>query len=109
MFFPEIITKLPKADIPLEGIYSYLMQGDHSQLVFFEFPEDKVIQEHSHGAQWGIVVKGKMELTINGQTNTMTKGDSYFIKAGEKHSALIYAGFCVIDFFEDRDRYKKVM
>jgi len=105
MNYPNIIKKLPKIDIPLNGVEAFLMQSKNNQLVFFEFNEDTEIPMHSHGAQWGIVVDGKIELTIGGVMKTYQKGDSYNIKAYEEHGGKIYAGFKAIDFFEDRDRY----
>ncbi|MCF8369741.1 MAG: cupin domain-containing protein [Bacteroidales bacterium] len=105
MDYPQIIKDLPKASIPLNGATAHLLQGQNNQLVFFDFKEDTEIPMHMHGAQWGIVVDGKIELTIGGKTKTYQKGDSYSIKAGEEHGGKIYAGFKAIDFFEEKDRY----
>ncbi len=105
MEYPKIIKDLPEIDLPLNGVEAYLMQSPDNQLVFFDFKEDTEIPMHSHGAQWGIVVDGKIDLTIGGTKKTYQKGDSYTIKAGEEHGGKIYAGFKAIDFFEDADRY----
>ena len=108
MDYPIIIEKLPAIDISLNGARGFLLQGPDNQLVFFEFEEDTEIPMHSHGAQWGIVVDGKIDLTIGGVKKTYIKGDSYSIPAGTIHGGRIYAGFKAIDFFEDRDRYRTV-
>jgi len=105
MSYPEIIKKLPQIKLPVNGVKAYKLQGPENQLVFFEFTEETTIPEHSHKAQWGIVVDGKIDLTIGGLEITYKKGDSYFIPDGVKHSAKIYKGFCVIDFFDQPDRY----
>jgi len=105
MNYPEIIQTLPKINIPINGVGAYLMQSQSNQLVFFEFKEDTEIPLHSHGAQWGIVVDGKIKLSIGGIINTYVKGDSYFIPSGTEHGGKIFAGFKAIDFFEDADRY----
>lgn len=105
MNYPEIIKNLPKIDVPINGVDAYLMQSENNQLVFFNFNEDTEIPMHSHGAQWGIVVDGKIDLIIGGIEKTFVKGDSYNIKAEEIHGGKIYAGFKAIDFFEDADRY----
>ncbi len=60
---------------------------------------------HSHGAQWGTVVEGEIELTIGGETKTYSPGDSYSIPAGVEHGAQIKSGTRVIDVFEEADRY----
>jgi hypothetical protein len=46
--YPEVITRLPEADIPFEGVRAWILQADTSQLVFFEFEADAKMPEHSH-------------------------------------------------------------
>ncbi|NHJ49166.1 MAG: cupin domain-containing protein [Asgard group archaeon] len=104
--FPEPILNLPVADIPLEGLKSYLAQGESYQILFMKFDQDVDLSEHSHNSQWGIVLEGRIELTIDGKTNTYRKGDRYFIPKGIKHSGKIYAGYADITFFNEKDRYK---
>ena len=58
--FPEPIRKLPEADIPLNGIKAFLSQAENHQIIFMEFEEDVDLSEHSHAAQVGIVIKGKI-------------------------------------------------
>ena len=104
--FPEPIRNLPEADIPLQGIKAYLSQAENHQIIFMEFSEDVDLPEHSHASQWGIVLAGKIDLTINGVQRTYSKGDSVFIPKGTKHSAKIYAGYADMTFFDQPDRYK---
>lgn len=104
--FPEPIRNLPEADIPLKGIKAYLSQSENHQIIFMEFSEDVEAPEHSHESQWGIVLEGKLDLTIDGVKKTYTRGDRYFIPKGIKHSAKIYAGYADITFFNQKERYK---
>jgi len=104
-FFPEIITNLPQADVPLAGVRAYLFQGEDKQLVFMEFKEEVDVPEHSHAAQWGAVLAGEIELTVGGETNTFRKGDTYFAPAGVPHRAHIRAGTRLQDLFDQADRY----
>lgn len=104
--FPEPIRNLSQADIPLKGVIAFLSQGENHQIVFMEFKKDVDLPEHSHNAQWGVVLKGKIDLIIDGKKNTFTKGDRYFIPDGVKHSGKIYAGYADITFFNEKDRYK---
>jgi len=106
MNYPEIISKLPKINVPINGVKGYLLQGRDHQLVFFDFAESSTIPPHSHGAQWGIVVDGEIRLTISGAEKTYRKGDSYFIPAGTEHSGFTSAGFKAIDFFDQPNRYR---
>jgi quercetin dioxygenase-like cupin family protein len=107
VFFPEIIVKLPKADIPINGLSSYLLQGKEQQLLFMEFENNVVVPDHSHESQWGVVLSGEIELTIEGRKNIFKKGDTYFIPAGAKHSAKIKAGYKDITLFNQKDRYQE--
>ncbi len=74
--FPEPISKLPKADIPLEGLKAYLSQASDHQIVFMEFEKDVELAEHSHAVQYGIVLEGKIDLEIGGVSHTFLKGDT---------------------------------
>lgn len=105
--FPEPIRNLPKAAIPLDGVTAYLSQSDTHQILFMEFEKDADLPEHSHAAQVGIVLEGKIELVINGERRCYTKGDRYYIPAGVKHSGKIYAGYADITLFDEPHRYSK--
>jgi quercetin dioxygenase-like cupin family protein len=105
--YPEVITTLPKAIIQVEGIKAWLLQGERHQLVFFEMEHNAQVPEHSHDyPQWGIVLKGKMRLTIDGKAHLIKKGDEYVIPANAKHYATFLSKSRVIDFFSERTRYK---
>ena len=105
-FFPEIITRLPEADIPIEGLDSYLLQGENQQIVFMSFDKDTDVPEHSHEGQWAVILDGEIELTIGGDTRTYRRGDTYFIPRGVKHGARIKKGYKDLTLFDQRDRYK---
>jgi len=68
---------------------SYLFQGLNQQIIIMSFEKDAVIAEHSHEAQWGVVLDGEIELTLNGEKSILRKGDTYFIPKGLRHSARI--------------------
>ena len=104
--FPEPIRNLPEADVPLKGVVAYLSQSESHQIIFMEFSEDIEVPEHSHESQWGIVLEGRIDLTVEGVKRTYLRGDRYFIPKGTKHSAKIHAGYADITFFDQKDRYR---
>lgn len=104
--FPEAILNLPEANIPINGATAYLHQAENSQILFMKFEEDVELPLHSHQAQLGIVLEGKITLNFNNIKKTYTKGDRYYIPADVQHSGKIYAGYADITFFEEKDRYK---
>jgi len=103
--FPGFIASLPAADIPLDGLTARLLQAEGRQVLFMEFSKDAVVPEHSHAVQWGVVLDGEMELTTEGKTRTLVKGDTYFIPDGISHSAVIRSGYRDITVFGQADRY----
>lgn len=107
-FFPVIISNLPQADIPIEGITSYLLQAEHQQVVFMSYDKDVSIPEHSHDEQWGVALDGESELTIGDKLYVLKKGDTYFIPKGVPHSARAKAGFKDVTVFNQRDRYSRL-
>jgi quercetin dioxygenase-like cupin family protein len=104
--FPPPVLDLPEADIPIDGLTAYMAQEENNQIIFMNFEKDYELPEHSHKAQWGIVLEGKIEMTIDGVTKTYMKGDRYFIPEGVKHSGKIYAGYADVTFFNQPDRYQ---
>lgn len=105
--FPKPIVELPEANIPINGIKAFLSQGSKHQIIFMEFSEDVDLPEHSHESQWGIVLEGKIDLTIDGVKHSFVKGDRYFIPKDIKHSGKIYAGYADMTFFNQSDRYRE--
>ncbi len=107
--YPEMILNLPEIDISLNGVRGWLLQNDSMSAVFFELEPIGKIPDHSHCAQWGMVLEGKMKLTIDGETKLYSRGDRYFVPEGVVHSAEFLTKCYVIDFFADPDRYDKKM
>lgn len=105
-FYQEMVKKLPEADIPFSGIKGWISQGRDHQIVFFDIAPVGKVSEHTHCAQWGIVIEGEMELTIAGVTRTYKSGDNYFIPDQVVHSAAFKRQTKVMDFFAGNDRYK---
>ena len=106
--YPEMIMKLPEADIPFKGVRGWISQGKNHQIVFFDIEPIGKVAKHSHGAQWGIVIEGEMKLTIGDITSTYKKGDYYYIPDGIVHSAVFKCRSQLLDFFADRDIYKPI-
>jgi quercetin dioxygenase-like cupin family protein len=103
--FPGFVRGLPEADIPVEGLRGWLLQGENGQVLFLSAEADVLLPEHSHGDQWGFVVEGRIDLNIGGRERTLLRGDSYFIPGGTPHGGKIHTGSRAVDYFSDNDRY----
>ncbi len=102
-----MITRLPPAEISIADAKGWILQASASQLVFFQFQADMKVLEHSHSyPQWGMVIDGKMELTVDGNPLMCEKGDEYLIPAGAKHYATFLKETRVMDYFSEKNRYK---
>jgi quercetin dioxygenase-like cupin family protein len=108
MELPEIITRLPEAELPLPSgtAKTNVLQSAQGQLVFFQVLKDSGLPAHSHKAEWGTVLEGQVDLTIAGETRTHRPGGSYYVPAGVVHSVKALAGTTFIVFFEEPDRYQ---
>ena len=108
MELPEIITRLPEADLPFPStiVKTNVLQAEQGQLVFFQILKDIELPAHSHKAQWGTVLEGQVEMTIGGETRLYGPGGAYYIPDGVVHSGKAHAGAKIIDFFEDPNRYR---
>jgi len=105
--FPRFTTDLPEADNQFKGVQAWISQGDNHQVIFFDITAAGEVTGHYHETpQWGVVVEGEMELTINDQTKVYRKGDEYYIPATAKHSARFRSRCRTVDFFCEKDRYK---
>ncbi|MFO7890915.1 MAG: cupin domain-containing protein [bacterium] len=106
MDFPDIVKNLPEADIPFKGVRGWILQSEDKQIVFMDIAPIGKVDEHSHSAQFGVLLDGEMSLTIAGETKRYKKGDSYFIPENVVHSAIFHSQVKVMDMFNEKDRYK---
>jgi quercetin dioxygenase-like cupin family protein len=106
MEYPKMISSLPPADIPFQGVKGWILQGPAQQLVFLEIDPIGEVTEHTHSAQFGMVLEGELSLTMGGETKRYGKGDTYFIPAQMPHSAVFHSKVHVVDLFDEPARYK---
>ena len=104
--FPDIVRKLPEADLLLKGAKVFISQTETHQIAFMEFSADTDVPEHSHASQWEIVLEGHVEVIIEGKRSIYGKGDRFYIPKDVKHSAKIHAGYAEMAIFNQNDRYK---
>ena len=104
--YPKMVTDLPVADIPFNGVRGWILQGSGTQGVFLDIDPIGEVTEHTHSAQFGVVLSGEMDLTIGGETKRYGKGDVYYIPEGVPHAAVFHSPVKAIDFFDEAARYQ---
>jgi quercetin dioxygenase-like cupin family protein len=86
--------------------------GKNLMLSYVEFDAGAVVEAHSHPhEQGGMVVSGRMELTIGGETRTLGPGAMYLIPPNMPHRAAAVDGPVVaLDVFSPvREDYAERM
>ena len=85
------------------------LHGEKIMMSFVDLEPNSVVAEHSHPhEQMGMVLEGTFELTIDGDTRILKKGDAYLIPSNVKHSARAFEAPAVaLDIFSPpRENYK---
>ncbi len=85
------------------------MWGDRVMMVIVDIDENAEVPTHTHPhEQTGTVLSGTMELSIAGETRTLSPGDYYVIPGDVEHSARPVGGPCqALDIFSPpREEYK---
>lgn len=103
---PEMIIKLPEIATPADSIKGYMIQGESNQSIFFIVKAGTFLPEHSHAAQWGIVIEGEFEIAIGKDIKIYRKGDVYFIPEGTPHSGKYVTDVISFDVFDDKNKFK---
>lgn len=70
------------------GIRVRTFWGDNLMLAVVDIEANALLPNHSHPhEQGGLVLKGELELTIDGETRLLKEGDIYMIPGGVEHHA----------------------
>jgi quercetin dioxygenase-like cupin family protein len=81
-FHPGVPARLKKKR---ERVFVYSWGSEAAQLTYVRLePGEETNHRHSSG-QMGIVLKGVLEITIDGESRTCGPGDGYLIPASTPH------------------------
>ena len=71
-----------------DGVSIQTIHGENIMLSYVHLEPHSIVTEHSHPhEQMGMVLEGTFQLTIDGESRTLNKGDTYLIPSDIKHSA----------------------
>ena len=104
--FPEFVKSLPELETPFPNVHGWLLQGRNQQVAFVHFTEETDVPEHSHRAQWEIIIAGEVRLKLNGRENVYRAGQSFFIPEGRPHGAVVSKDFRSVILFDQPDRFQ---
>jgi quercetin dioxygenase-like cupin family protein len=103
MPFPASVRALPHTR--LAGAEVYVHEGAGTQVLFMEAPAGRaavVVPTHTHDVEWGFVVEGEIEMTIDGVVERHGAGSVHLIPKGVPHSFRFLPGTSSVHYFVER-------
>ena len=94
------IASVPQFE-PLPGVHIRTPFGRHIMLSYLEMDDGAVVPMHSHPhEQAGMLIRGRMELTIGDETRTVEPGAMFIIPPHTPHRAVAVGGpLLALDIF----------
>ncbi len=82
---------------PVPGCRMRTPYGEHLMLSYLEMDEGAIVPLHSHPhEQGGMLIKGKLELTIGNETRVVEAGAMFLIPPNVPHKAVAVGGPAVV-------------
>ncbi len=97
----ENLANLPLLEIWGEDVRARRVQGERITLAIVELAPNAVVVEHRHAAeQLGMVIRGQMHFTVDGETRDLGPGGTWRILGDRPHDVVAGPeGAVVIDVF----------
>lgn len=85
ILFPDIFQQQPPFS---DRFDAFKLQAQDCDILFAMYPEGTEIAPHSHDTDnYGVITRGRLYLTVNGQETMYEPGDWYHVSKGQIHSA----------------------
>lgn len=83
--YPDKIRQLPLYDGRFDA---YQLAADGATVLFASYPAGTRIEPHTHDTDnYGVITRGCLQLTMDGETREYRVGDWYHVPAGAEHAA----------------------
>jgi quercetin dioxygenase-like cupin family protein len=95
------IAELPLLEIWGDAVRARRVEGERITLAIVELAPNAVVPEHRHAAeQLGMVIRGQMHFTVDGETRDLGPGGTWRILGDRPHDVVAGPeGAVVIDVF----------
>lgn len=95
--FPPQISHLPAFDGPFDA---YQLSAKDCDVMFASYPAGAKITTHTHVTDnVGVIIRGELILTVDGETSRFGVGDWYHVPANVEHAASFEADTAEIEFW----------
>ena len=103
----QTLTDLTSREI-IAGFHGRFVHTDNITFSYWEIEQDAVLPEHSHPhEQISMVVEGRLEMTLDGETRVLEPGLIAVIPGHTPHSAVARTACRVVDvFYPVREDYR---
>ncbi len=81
-FYPDFSKNLKKKR---EGVFLNTLTGEKIQMTYIRLSPGESTNHAHTNEQSGYILKGKVEITINGEKNICKAGDAYIIPSNVSH------------------------
>lgn len=83
--YPNRIRQLEAYDGRFDA---YRLRAEGAEVLFASYPAATAIPAHRHDTDnYGVIIRGELVLTMNGDTMRFGVGDWYHVPAGAEHAA----------------------
>lgn len=90
----------PKQEISSGIFFQYLGKGEQMNVFHWNLSDGGIVESHRHSSeQFGYIIKGGFDITIEQETYTIRAGDAYFIPANKTHAFTALGETEAIDVF----------
>lgn len=97
--FPQLIRELPPFVGPFEA---YQLTAESCRVLFASYPAGTEIPAHHHQTEnVGVIIQGKLLLTMDGAVQRFGVGEWYHIPAKKEHAARFELDTTEIEFWFD--------
>ncbi|MCL5808709.1 MAG: cupin domain-containing protein [Deltaproteobacteria bacterium] len=92
----------------VKGFRARFVHTDRMTSAYWQIAADSVLPEHSHPhEQVSTIIRGRFEMTVDGQTRTIEAGDIVVIPSGAMHRGRALTDCFILDVFSPvREDYR---
>ena len=92
----------------VKGFRARFVHTDRMTSAYWQIAADSVLPEHSHPhEQVSTIIRGRFEMTVDGQTRTIEAGDVVVIPSGSRHRGRALTDCFILDVFSPvREDYR---
>jgi quercetin dioxygenase-like cupin family protein len=92
--------KIQKHDLGQGVVMQVLGVGQNMNVLHWNMADRSEVKHHRHDEeQFGFVIRGELQLTIEGEVFSVKAGDGYFVPGGAWHSFIAIGDTEAIDVF----------